>query len=126
MTGWLWPDTEISAVDLVAEYLPFNSVERKQSRCNNQRQVVAGSSPSLPDGSNPSAAIVQSASDVQCSRLLKTTTPRRLADGVVGQFNHLSLTSQQRQRKDSPTPEILPPQAVHFAADVQFSGSNLP
>lgn len=41
MTGWLWPDTEISAVDLVAEYLPFNSVERKQSRCNNQRQVVA-------------------------------------------------------------------------------------
>ncbi|PZP21105.1 MAG: restriction endonuclease, partial [Pseudomonas kuykendallii] len=32
-----------------------------------------GSSPSLPDGSNPSAAIVQSASDVQCSRLLKTT-----------------------------------------------------
>jgi len=34
---------------------------------------VAGSSPSLPDGSNPSAAIVQSASDVQCSRLLKTT-----------------------------------------------------
>ncbi|MBN0863452.1 hypothetical protein JTL79_31555, partial [Pseudomonas aeruginosa] len=35
--------------------------------------VWAGSSPSLPDGSNPSAAIVQSASDVQCSRLLKTT-----------------------------------------------------
>ena len=34
---------------------------------------MAGSSPSLPDGSNPSAAIVQSASDVQCSRLLKTT-----------------------------------------------------
>ena len=33
----------------------------------------AGSSPSLPDGSNPSAALVQSASDVQCSRLLKTT-----------------------------------------------------
>ncbi|POZ80271.1 hypothetical protein C3743_40650 [Burkholderia contaminans] len=29
--------------------------------------------PSLPDGSNSSAAIVQSASDVQCSRLLKTT-----------------------------------------------------
>ncbi|OWI68976.1 transposase, partial [Pseudomonas aeruginosa] len=27
------------------------------------------------DGSNPSAAIVQSASDVQCSRLLKTTAP---------------------------------------------------
>ncbi|WP_426724146.1 hypothetical protein [Enterobacter cloacae complex sp. 339J8] len=34
---------------------------------------MAGSSPSLPDGFNPSAAIVQSASDVQCSRLLKTT-----------------------------------------------------
>ncbi|TED75782.1 hypothetical protein IPC1511_29700 [Pseudomonas aeruginosa] len=41
----------------------------------------AGSSPSLPDGSNPSAAIVQSASDVQCSRLLKTTAgyPARVA-----------------------------------------------
>ncbi|OTH75647.1 hypothetical protein CAZ14_35865 [Pseudomonas aeruginosa] len=38
--------------------------------------VWAGSSPSLPDGSNPSAAIVQSASDVQCSRLLKTTHSR--------------------------------------------------
>lgn len=37
------------------------------------RPLMAGSSPSLPDGSNPSAAIVQSASDVQCSRLLKTT-----------------------------------------------------
>ncbi|MFG8739827.1 recombinase family protein, partial [Pseudomonas aeruginosa] len=40
------------------------------------RPLMAGSSPSLPDGSNPSAAIVQSASDVQCSRLLKTTTGR--------------------------------------------------
>lgn len=39
------------------------------------RPLMAGSSPSLPDGSNPSAAIVQSASDVQCSRLLKTTLP---------------------------------------------------
>ncbi|OYD52340.1 hypothetical protein CGK74_18620, partial [Thauera propionica] len=38
--------------------------------------IMAGSSPSLPDGSNPSAAIVQSASDVQCSRLLKTTFGR--------------------------------------------------
>ncbi|MBX9410618.1 hypothetical protein K5E40_33870, partial [Pseudomonas baetica] len=38
------------------------------------RPLMAGSSPSLPDGSNPSAAIVQSASDVQCSRLLKTTS----------------------------------------------------
>nr|MDN1416860.1 transposase [Escherichia coli] len=41
-------------------------------------------SPSLPDGSNPSAAIVQSASDVQCSRLLKTTRlqPRRHRAGA--------------------------------------------
>ncbi|KAA1402741.1 DUF3330 domain-containing protein, partial [Escherichia coli] len=39
------------------------------------------SSPSLPDGSNPSAAIVQSASDVQCSRLLKTTM-EVVAEGV--------------------------------------------
>ncbi|BBE58929.1 EAL domain protein [Escherichia coli B921] len=38
---------------------------------------MAGSSPSLPDGSNPSAAIVQSASDVQCSRLLKTTNSQK-------------------------------------------------
>ncbi|EDQ8377576.1 hypothetical protein GOQ93_004781 [Salmonella enterica] len=30
----------------------------------------------MPDGSNPSAAIVQSASDVQCSRLLKTTVQK--------------------------------------------------
>lgn len=42
---------------------------------------MAGSSPSLPDGSNPSAAIVQSASDVQCSRLLKTTM-EVVAEGV--------------------------------------------
>ena len=40
-------------------------------------RLLSGSSPSLPDGSNPSAAIVQSASDVQCSRLLKTTVTRR-------------------------------------------------
>ena len=40
--GSLWPGTEISAVDLVAGYLPFSSLEREQSRCNNQRQVVAG------------------------------------------------------------------------------------
>ncbi|MEF4275953.1 hypothetical protein U9481_23590, partial [Escherichia coli] len=45
------------------------------------RPLMAGSSPSLPDGSNPSAAIVQSASDVQCSRLLKTTSP--LHDAVL-------------------------------------------
>ncbi len=45
------------------------------------RPLMAGSSPSLPDGSNPSAAIVQSASDVQCSRLLKTTM-EVVAEGV--------------------------------------------
>ena len=42
LRGRFWPGTEISAVDLVAGYLPFSSVEREQSRCNNQRQVVAG------------------------------------------------------------------------------------
>ncbi|MDY9994008.1 hypothetical protein M1V74_27400, partial [Klebsiella pneumoniae] len=47
--------------------------------CNSAslRPLMAGSSPSLPDGSNPSAAIVQSASDVQCSRLLKTTNSQK-------------------------------------------------
>ncbi|AYF72508.1 hypothetical protein D7H65_29650 [Pseudomonas aeruginosa] len=48
----------------------------------NQWPLLAGSSPSLPDGSNPSAAIVQSASDVQCSRLLKTTVGPEL--GILG------------------------------------------
>ncbi|QIZ22557.1 BsuBI-PstI family restriction endonuclease (PF06616) (plasmid) [Pseudomonas putida] len=47
------------------------------------RPLMAGSSPSLPDGSNPSAAIVQSASDVQCSRLLKTTPSSELAHIMV-------------------------------------------
>lgn len=45
---------------------------------------MAGSSPSLPDGSNPSAAIVQSASDVQCSRLLKTTPPCLWMSELIG------------------------------------------
>ncbi|MEI0953747.1 hypothetical protein VUS62_08990, partial [Pseudomonas aeruginosa] len=45
--------------------------------------VWAGSSPSLPDGSNPSAAIVQSASDVQCSRLLKTTVRIELPSELI-------------------------------------------
>ncbi|ASD12024.1 transposase [Pseudomonas aeruginosa] len=61
------------------------SVPHRTAGCGKSslRPLMAGSSPSLPDGSNPSAAIVQSASDVQCSRLLKTTTgcqagPRRL------------------------------------------------
>ena len=54
---------------------------------NRHRQDMAGSSPSLPDGSNPSAAIVQSASDVQCSRLLKTTkAPQRGAFFVSKRF----------------------------------------
>ncbi|RLR58023.1 restriction endonuclease, partial [Pseudomonas aeruginosa] len=35
------------------------------------------------DGSNPSAAIVQSASDVQCSRLLKTTRAAPLRQNRV-------------------------------------------
>ncbi|WP_223936784.1 hypothetical protein, partial [Aeromonas caviae] len=47
------------------------------------RPLMAGSSPSLPDGSNPSAAIVQSASDVQCSRLLKTTLHPPFFPGVI-------------------------------------------
>ena len=38
-----WPGTEISAADLLAEKLPFNSVEREEFRCNSQRQVVADS-----------------------------------------------------------------------------------
>ncbi|WP_235680096.1 ParB/RepB/Spo0J family partition protein [Aeromonas caviae] len=51
------------------------SVPHRTAGCGKSslRPLMAGSSPSLPDGSNPSAAIVQSASDVQCSRLLKTT-----------------------------------------------------
>ncbi|RRV76504.1 hypothetical protein EGI92_19555, partial [Stutzerimonas stutzeri] len=56
------------------------SVPHRTAGCGKSslRPLMAGSSPSLPDGSNPSAAIVQSASDVQCSRLLKTTErPRR-------------------------------------------------
>ncbi|QII98529.1 transposase (plasmid) [Pseudomonas aeruginosa] len=53
------------------------SVPHRTAGCGKSslRPLMAGSSPSLPDGSNPSAAIVQSASDVQCSRLLKTTKP---------------------------------------------------
>ncbi|RRV60009.1 transposase [Stutzerimonas stutzeri] len=54
------------------------SVPHRTAGCGKSslRPLMAGSSPSLPDGSNPSAAIVQSASDVQCSRLLKTTKSR--------------------------------------------------
>ncbi|QEO86288.1 transposase (plasmid) [Aeromonas salmonicida subsp. salmonicida] len=60
------------------------SVPHRTAGCGKSslRPLMAGSSPSLPDGSNPSAAIVQSASDVQCSRLLKTTLrPRRRYSG---------------------------------------------
>ncbi|MDT8356572.1 hypothetical protein, partial [Roseomonas mucosa] len=54
---------------------------------------MAGSSPSLPDGSNPSAAIVQSASDVQCSRLLKTT------DKIAGaDFSGKNLSQKSRAK----------------------------
>ncbi|MEX5340226.1 hypothetical protein, partial [Pseudomonas sp. I2] len=51
------------------------------------RPLMAGSSPSLPDGSNPSAAIVQSASDVQCSRLLKTTSVFNRVD-ICKEYSH--------------------------------------
>ncbi|RSU63989.1 hypothetical protein BRX37_26515 [Sphingomonas sp. S-NIH.Pt3_0716] len=54
---------------------------------------MAGSSPSLPDGSNPSAAIVQSASDVQCSRLLKTTSFPRIASKMQTVQNPCSLVT---------------------------------
>ncbi|MAF04229.1 MAG: hypothetical protein CME86_17710 [Herbaspirillum sp.] len=57
--------------------------------------LLAGSSPSLPDGSNPSAAIVQSASDVQCSRLLKTTSRRGRGSAlyVLPSFNQRAKMS---------------------------------
>lgn len=84
------------------------------------RPLMAGSSPSLPDGSNPSAAIVQSASDVQCSRLLKTTiaieaayfySPEasakvrdclREAQEMNGQIGHLAreLAELMRRRRE--------------------------
>ncbi len=59
------------------------SVPHRTAGCGKSslRPLMAGSSPSLPDGSNPSAAIVQSASDVQCSRLLKTTTAAQIHRG---------------------------------------------
>ncbi|OPG82040.1 hypothetical protein B2J73_17920 [Stutzerimonas stutzeri] len=56
----------------------------------------------MPDGSNPSAAIVQSASDVQCSRLLKTTTAlsRRTGAGFQGVRIGYTLTGcQERPRR---------------------------
>ncbi|WP_171986755.1 hypothetical protein [Burkholderia cenocepacia] len=54
-------------------------------------RLLAGSSPSLPDGSNPSAAIVQSASDVQCSRLLKTTRAQATGHVIETDFGALHL-----------------------------------
>ncbi|WP_208017383.1 hypothetical protein, partial [Proteus mirabilis] len=45
-----------------------------------QKGMISLSPPTIcnsADGSNPSAAIVQSASDVQCSRLLKTTNSQK-------------------------------------------------
>src|SRR5690242_11695982 len=64
-------------------------------------RLLAGSSPSLPDGSNPSAAIVQSASDVQCSRLLKTTPVLSCPDAlkcsfIRSAFNVAELFMNQR------------------------------
>ena len=60
-------------------------------------RLLAGSSPSLPDGSNPSAAIVQSASDVQCSRLLKTTRKDRKhpKSGSINSFRQSEFSNQQ-------------------------------
>ena len=66
------------------------------------RPLMAGSSPSLPDGSNPSAAIVQSASDVQCSRLLKTTQ---------GVWDDLKPTETQGKKKGQP--KALPVFSIH-------------
>nr|WMW30749.1 BsuBI-PstI family restriction endonuclease (PF06616) [Aeromonas veronii] len=72
------------------------SVPHRTAGCGKSslRPLMAGSSPSLPDGSNPSAAIVQSASDVQCSRLLKTTSrvltrPKNVSK--VQSRNHLDI-----------------------------------
>ena len=66
------------------------SVPHRTAGCGKSslRPLMAGSSPSLPDGS-PSAAIVQSASDVQCSRLLKTTcrTSPKLRDRLPLSFS---------------------------------------
>ncbi|WP_432212540.1 recombinase family protein [Pseudomonas aeruginosa] len=62
---------------------------------------MAGSSPSLPDGSNPSAAIVQSASDVQCSRLLKTTPERQLEQIQVDK-----VFTDKASGKDTRRPEL--------------------
>ncbi|RRW35682.1 transposase [Ectopseudomonas oleovorans] len=76
------------------------SVPHRTAGCGKSslRPLMAGSSPSLPDGSNPSAAIVQSASDVQCSRLLKTTpgmpagSPGMEVDGVQHAYQVIGLT----------------------------------
>nr|ADH29562.1 TnpM [Klebsiella oxytoca KOX105] len=73
------------------------SVPHRTAGCGKSslRPLMAGSSPSLPDGSNPSAAIVQSASDVQCSRLLKTTcrTSPKLRDRLPLSFSEGDCTS---------------------------------
>ncbi|WP_220702698.1 hypothetical protein, partial [Pseudomonas aeruginosa] len=58
---------------------------------------MAGSSPSLPDGSNPSAAIVQSASDVQCSRLLKTTLAQQTDKSLLLAGQALESLRQKRR-----------------------------
>ena len=78
---------------ILADSLPL----REGHRCRIERPVAESlpasadgrQQPSLPDGSNPSAAIVQSASDVQCSRLLKTTcrTSPKLRDRLPLSFS---------------------------------------
>lgn len=94
------------------------SVPHRTAGCGKSslRPLMAGSSPSLPDGSNPSAAIVQSASDVQCSRLLKTTTTlsRRTGAGFQGVRIGYTATEHQasgplcvRVRPTSPAPDTF-------------------
>src|SRR5699024_11312865 len=69
------------------------SVPHRTAGCGKSslRPLMAGSSPSLPDGSNPSAAIVQSASDVQCSRLLKTTISHGLLVCNLLKYSYIFL-----------------------------------
>ncbi len=71
------------------------SVPHRTAGCGKSslRPLMAGSSPSLPDGSNPSAAIVQSASDVQCSRLLKTTFATDFRDTFCRAFDRVANVS---------------------------------
>lgn len=85
------------------------------------RPLMAGSSPSLPDGSNPSAAIVQSASDVQCSRLLKMTQKLSFSeDGCTRQRGLKAVVQSSIERTVSGvrcTNDDLKPVLVALATD---------